>query len=252
MSGFYATIARYYDSEHYDKEEDLPLYGELADDADGRVLIIGSGTGRLALYLAGAGHHVHGIEIEGAMLDRARAKRDARHLQERLQFHLGDALTYRLDEKFDLAIIPYNTFMHFLDQAVQLKLLKRLREWLNEGARLVIDLPNAGDAFGSQDTDSVILERTFLEAETGHLVMQQSVSHLDRTEQLMEVTWFYDEITDDGTLKRTIVPVTVRYFFAAEITLLLGAAGFEVEDIYGDFDGSPFEDGCPRMIVVAR
>lgn len=116
----------------------------------------------------------------------------------------------------------------------------------------MIDLPNAGDAFGSQDTDSVILERTFLEAETGHLVMQQSVSHLDRTEQLMEVTWFYDEITDDGTLKRTIVPVTVRYFFAAEITLLLGAAGFEVEDIYGDFDGSPFEDGCPRMIVVAR
>ncbi len=251
MSSFYATISRYYDSEHYDKEEDLPFYSEIAPEEEGKVLVIGSGTGRLALYLAEVGHVVHGIEIEKAMLDRARAKVKASHLQDRLRFHAGDALTYALDEKFDLAIIPYNTFMHFLDQESQLKLLKRLRAWLNNGGQLVIDLPNAGEAFGSQDTDSIILERTFLEQETGHLVMQQSVSRLDRAEQVMEVTWFYDEITDDGTLKRTIVPVTVRYFFAAEITLLLQAAGFQVRAIYGDFDGSPFEDGCPRMIIVA-
>ncbi|MBE2181861.1 MAG: class I SAM-dependent methyltransferase [Anaerolineae bacterium] len=255
MSSFYATISRYYDSEHYDKEEDLPFYSDIAPEEGCKVLVIGSGTGRLALYLAEAGHTVHGIEIEKAMLDRAIAKRDAIGMQtDGLYFHSGDALTYPLSETFNLAIIPYNTFMHFLDQESQMKLLKRLRKWLNNGGdgRLVIDLPNAGEAFGSQDTDSVILERTFLEQETGHLVMQQSVSRLDRAEQVMEVTWFYDEITDDGTLKRTIVPVTVRYFFAAEITLLLQAAGFQIEAIYGDFDQSPFEDGCPRMIVVAR
>jgi hypothetical protein len=32
MTNFYATIARYYDSEHSDKTEDLVLYSELAEE----------------------------------------------------------------------------------------------------------------------------------------------------------------------------------------------------------------------------
>lgn len=254
-AGFYATIARYYDSEHHDKDEDLPLYSEVADEAGGSVLIIGSGTGRLMLHLAAEGHDVHGIEMESAMLDRARLKRDASPgLADRVTFHFADALDPKLkiDEKFSLVIIPYNTFMHFLTLETQLTLLKRAKSWLAEGGMIVIDLPNAGEAYSSLDSEAIILERTFLEHETGHLVMQQSVSRLDRTEQNMEISWIYDEINGDGVVQRTIVPVTVHYFFLSEITLLLQAAGFSVDTVYGDFDGSPFYDGCPRMIVLGR
>jgi SAM-dependent methyltransferase len=252
MPGFYATIARYYDSEHADKEEDIPFYSEIAASVDGPVLIIGSGTGRLALALAQQGRTVHGIEIEPAMLERARRKLAARPaLGERLTFQAGDALTARLEARFALVIVPYNTFMHFLTQEAQLALLGRLRGWLRPDGLIVLDLPNAGEAFASQDLDAVILERTFLEQETGHLVMQQSVSQLDRVEQEMTITWIYDEINEDGMVQRTVVPTTVHYFFRSEITLLLQAAGLKVEDVLGDFDGSPFGDGAPRMIVVA-
>ena len=34
--------------------------------------------------------------------------------------------------------------------------------------------------------------------------------------------------------------------------LLLTAAGLTLDEVYGDFDDSPFEDGAPRMIVIAR
>ena len=253
MTNFYATIARYYDSEHADKTEDMEFYSELAEEYGAPVLIIGSGTGRLMLHLAQEGHDVHGIEIEAAMLERAQNKRDAMpHLKDKLTFHHGDALKIPLDGKFKLAIIPYNTLMHFTTQEAQRTLLTRLRDWVEEGGALVIDLPNAGEAFGAPDTEAVTLERTFLEGETGHLVMQQSVSRIDRAEQLMQVTWIYDEIGDEGEVRRTMVPVLIRYFFLAELRLLLEVSGFEIAEVYGDFDGSPFEDGAPRMVVVAH
>jgi SAM-dependent methyltransferase len=223
MTNFYATIARYYDSEHVDKTEDMLLYSELAEEyaSDAPVLIVGSGTGRLMLHLAQEGFEVHGIEIEAAMLDRARHKRDsAPHLKDRLIFHHGDALKIELDQQFGLAIIPYNTLMHFTTPDAQRTLLKRLRGWVKAGGALVIDLPNAGEAFAAQDNEALTLERTFLEQESGHLVMQQSVSQIDRAEQLMQVTWIYDEIGDEGQLSRTVVPVLIRYFFRDELALM--------------------------------
>ncbi len=253
MSNFYATIARYYDSEHANQTDDLALYSELAEECGAPVLIVGSGTGRVALHLAQEGYAVHGIEIEPAMLERAQRKRDALpYLRDLVTFHQGDALKIALDQQFRLAIIPYNTLMHFHEQSIQQALLKRLRGWVAPGGALLIDLPNAGEAFAAPDTEALTLERTFLEQESGHLVMQQSVSRLDRAEQMMHVTWIYDEIGDEGELTRTVVPVLIRYFFLPEMRLLLEACGFEVDEVFGDFDRIPFEDGVPRMILVAK
>ena len=253
MTNFYATIARYYDSEHADKTEDMAFYSELAEEYGDPILIIGSGTGRIALHLAQEGYEVHGIEIEPAMLERAERKLTALpHLRDQVTFHAGDALKIPLDQQFKLAIIPYNTLMHFYQDDAQRVLIKRLRGWVERGGALMIDLPNAGEAFAAPDTEAVTLERTFLEQETGHLVMQQSVSVLDRVEQLMRVTWIYDEIGDEGELSRTVVPVLIRYFFYAEMQLLLEVCGFEVAEVFGDFDRSDFEDGAPRMIIVAK
>lgn len=252
MTDFYATIARYYDSEHHDKTEDLPFYSSLADEAGDPILIIGSGTGRLALHLARQGHTVHGIEIEPAMQARAQRKLDTLPaLKARVHLHTADARAFMPDATFKMAIIPYNTLMHFLELEDQQTLLKRVRGVLETGGLLVIDLPNAGEAFAAQDTEAVTLERTFIESETGHMIMQQSSSRLDRAEQVMYVTWIYDEIASDGALKRTVVPVQIHYFFFSELRLLLQTCGFDLEAVFGDFDGIPFEDGAPRMIVLA-
>jgi len=253
---FYGAIARYYDSEHHDKDEDFDYYLDLAGaalpHAADPLLIIGSGTGRLALHLAANGHTVHGIEIEPAMLERARRKLVTFAQRDRVTFHAGDALTIALKDRFGLVIIPYNTLMHFLTLDDQQALLKRVRGWLKPDGLLLIDLPNAGEAFAAQDTEAVTLERLFTDRETGHTVMQQSSSRLDRAEQRMAVTWLYDEITADGTLKRTVVPVVIRYFFLSEITLLLASCGLAIDGVMGDFDGSPFMDGAPRMLIIAK
>jgi SAM-dependent methyltransferase len=253
MSGFYAQIARYYDAENTDKNDDIPFYLDLAKEVGGPILDVGCGSGRVTFPLARAGYQVHGIDNERAMLERAEAiiARDA-NLKARVTLHEADAVTHTYPVKFGLTLLPYNCLMHFRDQEQQLALLKNLRACTKPDGLLVLDLPNAGDVYATEDTDAVVFERTFLEPETGHLVMQQSVSTLDRTAQILRVTWIYDEVTADGTLKRTFAPLTLYYFFYNELVLLLKLAGFEVEAVYGDLDGSDYEDGAPRMVVLAR
>lgn len=253
MPGFYATIARYYDAEHTDKTDDLQMYSQLVAEYGGPALDIGCGTGRVMFHLAQEGVEAHGIDNEEAMLERARLKLDMfPHLRGKLHFYHGDVLTFDLDQRFNLVLLSYNSLMHFHEQDTQIALLRRLREWVADDGLLVVDLPNAGDTFASQDSDNITLERTFIDSETGHLVMQQATSYLDRTTQLMRVNWIYDEIDGDGVLRRTLAPVIFRYFFYPEVCLLLQATGFAVEAVYGDPDLGPFEDGCERMIVFAR
>jgi SAM-dependent methyltransferase len=253
MSGFYATIARYYDSEHHDKDEDLPFYSDLLEDQGSPALIIGSGSGRVLFHLARQGYDVHGIEAETAMFERGLRKLAALpHIRKHITMSNQNVFDVQIEGRFKVGIIPYNTLMHFHEQDAQLALLKRLRTWIEPSGVLAIDLPNAGDVFGTLDNAAVTFERSFVDLETGHMVMQQSVSELDRTEQLMHVTWIYDEIDEDGVVKRTVAPVINRYFFFAELRLLLAASGFEEVLVYGDFDYSEFADGAPRMIVLAK
>jgi hypothetical protein len=52
-------------------------------------------------------------------------------------------------------------------------------------------------------------------------------------------------------VRRTLVPLTLRYTFAAEMDLLLARAGLRRLQFYGDYDQSPFVEGCARMVVLA-
>ncbi len=252
MPGFYATIARYYDAENTDKTDDIPLYLELAQAYGGPVMDIGCGTGRVMLPLAGAGYEAHGIDNEPRMLERGREIAKQAAFGDKMHFHEGDATTYDLDKKFKLMLVPYNGLMHFHEQKDQLALLKNLRKMTADDGLMVLDLPNAGEVFATQDTDSIIMERTFVEPVSGHIVMQQSVSYLDRTTQLLQVTWIYDEITDDGMVKRTFAPLLLYYYFYSEVKLLLQIAGFKVDAVYGDTDHGEFIEGCERMVIFAK
>jgi len=250
---FYVTIARYYDAEHQDKTDDLLMYNELAAEYGSPIFEVGAGTGRVMFHLAKAGYEVDGIDIEPAMLDRARQQADATpSLKKYLTFIQDDVLKYKTDKKYPLVLIPYNGLMHFHDQQQQLKVLSRLHDLIAADGLLVLDLPNPADAFAAQDSDAMIFEKTFLEPDSGHLVMQYSVSSLDRTDQLMRINWIYDEVSGDGTVKRTVAPVIFRFFFYSEVRLLLQLSGFTVEAVYGSPELDPYEDGCERMIIFAR
>ena len=253
MSAFYETVARYYDAEVGEKTDDLLMYSRLAEEYGEPIFDVGCGTGRVLLHLAQEGYTVHGIDDSPSMLNRLNNKLQAMpHLQEFISYTQGDVLTFETDERYKMVLLTYNALMHFHLQSTQIQLLENLRKIMADNGLLVLDLPNAGETFATQETDAILLDREFIEPETGHLVMLQSQSYLDRTTQLLHVTWIYDEIEGDGNLKRFRVPHVLRYYFFPEIKLLLERCGFEITSVYGGTDEEPFEDGAERMIIYAN
>src|SRR6187399_3378698 len=88
-----AALARLYDLDLQDDPGDLDLYLALADRADGAILELAAGTGRLAVPLAVAGHPVTAVDLDPAMLERARTRRDAAGLgDDRLRLVEADLL----------------------------------------------------------------------------------------------------------------------------------------------------------------
>src|ERR1035437_7071871 len=69
-----AALARLYDGDVLDYQDDLDLYLALAARTGGPILELGSGSGRLAVPLAEAGYEVTAVDLDGAMLDRVRAR----------------------------------------------------------------------------------------------------------------------------------------------------------------------------------
>lgn len=251
-AAFYNTIARYYDGENENKVDDLPLYSEMAEEYGGPILDVGCGTGRISLHLAGEGHHVEGIDYSDAMLERGLRKLKGRaDVRDRVHFFRGDAGKFAFPQRFGLVLLAYNCLLQLTTQAEQMALLRHLRGALTPNGVMVMDLPNAGEAYAGLDDGSVTLERSFLDPDSGNLVMQQSVSALNRIAQTQDIQWIYDEIMPDGVLKRTLAPLTLRYVFPAELDLMLELVGLQVLERYGDYEGGPFTEGCDRLIVVA-
>ncbi|GAB1421747.1 class I SAM-dependent methyltransferase [Anaerolineales bacterium] len=250
---YYHQIARFYDAEHNHKTDDLILYSELAAEYGEPILDIGCGTGRVLIHLAQENYKVHGIDYSPAMLDRLEIKlKSFPHLREYISCEQADILHVQHDQTYPLILLTYNMLMHFHKAEHQKLLLEQVRQWIRPDGLMVIDLPNAGEVFASQNTDAIILDDTFIDTESGNSILLQSHNMLDRTTQILQVRWIYDELQEDGLIKRTIVPNSLRYFFLSELSWLLKACGFRVAEVYGDTDGAPFEDGCPRMIIYAR
>src|SRR4051794_35864040 len=109
----YRAIADYYDAEYEARDmlaQDVPFFlGQLPKKRQS-ILELAVGTGRAAIPLAQAGHHVVGVDYDAQMIAIAKRKRESVGLSERqLKLMRQDVLRLDLGEKFDWITIFFNT-----------------------------------------------------------------------------------------------------------------------------------------------
>lgn len=246
----YEILARFYDLENADRVEDLALWASLAQETGDPVLELGCGSGRVALHLAREGNTVVGVDSSPAMLELAknRLARNAKTASH-VQFLLDDFTRLNLARTFPLILLPFNTFAHLLERADWTAALRVISSHLDPRGQVALELPNPVSLW-PQPQDGLVLEQTFRDEERGVTIQQFSSLRVDRIAQQGRITWLYDEIDSQGLVRRTVVPMTLRYFLPEEIHSLLSQAGLRMIHLWGDYSRNPLEDTSPTMIVV--
>ncbi len=247
-------LARYYDLEHADYVDDLAMHAGFAQATSpgAGVLELACGTGRCLLPLAGAGHEVSGLDVSPAMLAVARKGAADAGLAERVHLVHGDMRDFALGRSYGYVFIALNSLMHLQTQAEQGAAIACAGRHLTADGRLLIDLFNPDVALPEPVTEGQLYLHCLKTLPQGAYLLHFQSPSVDRARQRISMANYYDEIAADGTVKRHVAPFTLRYLTAAELDLLIPAAGLALEGLYGSYDLDPFDTGSPRLIVVAR
>ena len=246
-------IAQYYDLLYEDRLEDIPMWQDLAEAAKGPILELGCGTGRILLPLLQAGYQVDGIDIADVALAACRAKIKAGGFEKQSQVYQADMRNLVLSQKaYALIFSPINTFMHNLNQDDQLATLQAIYQHLKPGGLVVLDLYHPQPQLLAEADGRLQFVEEFSDQLTGNTVQWYSTRHLDLSEQIQDVTFMLDEIGLDSQVRRQSISFSMRYLHRFEVELLLKICQFQVRDVWGDYDMSPFNKQSPRMIYLAE
>lgn len=253
-STMYEQIADYYDLTHADLSADIPFVRALAKAAQGPVLELGCGSGRLLLPLAQAGIPVTGLDNSPAMLKRARARLQSASAAARQQvtLHKGDMTAFQLDHYFALILIPYNTFLH-CDSKQATAVLQCIQAHLQEDGRLFIDLANPFALANTPEDHLLSLEGSYRDPQTGDHILQFGANRLDTVAQTLHTTWMYDRsAAGGGPVQRTVAEAVYHYRYPHQWELLLHEIGFKQITFLGDYNESAFSEESDRLLVLAQ
>jgi SAM-dependent methyltransferase len=235
---------------------DTEFYLACAQEAGGKVLELGCGTGRVLIPLAVAGFGVIGLDLSEHMLARCRAKLEAESSEVRARVRLvqGDMRDFAFDERFALITTPFRPFQHLLEPADQLACLRCANQHLAPGGRLVLDLfqPNPLMLAGEQHMEETVDFADVPMPDGGTFTCSHRIAAFHRARQYNDVEMIYDVTRPSGEAKRLVHAFPFRYFFRYEVEHLLARSGFHIVAEFGDFDRSALGDGSPEMIFIAE
>jgi ubiquinone/menaquinone biosynthesis C-methylase UbiE len=233
---------------------DVARYVELAGQHGSPILEICCGTGRVAMPLAAAGHHVTGVDLSAAQLEQFRANlaRVGQGLDQRLQLVLQDATRLDLaDQRFKLAICAFNSLPCIADFNGQRQALRAIAAHLEPGGVLVLDIVNPLRLKIEGDP----VPKPFFTRRNPHngrtYTRFAMVGPFDEQHRQQLHGW-YDEIDEAGHVLRRPYAVTWRPIFRHEIELMLTEAGFDLLCIEGGHQGEPYTAQSPRMFIQAQ
>ncbi|HEX8862897.1 MAG TPA: class I SAM-dependent methyltransferase [Actinomycetes bacterium] len=219
-------------AEHYDEwsagmTADIGFYVGLARQADGPLVELAVGNGRVAIPVALAtGRRVIGIDTSPAMLAQARAR--AAEAGVGLDLREADMRDLALEEPAALIYCPFRALLHLPTWADRRRTFERVAASLRQGGRF------AWNAFAF---DHRIAAR--LDGRPQREPLPHTVRYAVADNRV--------DIVRDGGATSSLWWATRNEWLG-----LLDVSGLELEALHGGFGGEPFSDDSQEYVFVAR
>lgn len=227
MSSWYDAWADRYRGWGTESVADVPFYVGLAHEADGPLVELAIGDGRVAIPVAQAtGERVIGIDASPAMLAQARVRASEEEVE--LDLREGDMREFTLDEPAGLIYCPGRSLLHLPTWVDRRRCFERVAAALRPGGRFAWNAfafdHHVASAIDGQHRDTPLPHTTYYSVGDNRV----------------------DIALDDGG--------TGSLWWATknEWLGLLDVASLQLEALYGGFAGEPLDDSSTEYVVVAR
>ena len=206
---------------------DVPFYVELAREAEGPIVELAVGTGRVAIPVAReTRRRVVGIDSSPAMLAQAGANASAAGVE--LDLREGDMRELELEKPAALIYCPFRSLLHLPTWADRRRTFERVTASLRPGGRF------AWNAFALDHQIAARLDHRHQEDPVPHTIRYAVGDNR------------IDIVLDDGGTS------SLWWATKNEWLGLIDVAGLEIEALYGDFVRSRLDDESREYVFVTR
>jgi SAM-dependent methyltransferase len=231
MSSWYDSWADRYAGWSTGVTADVPFYVGLAREADGPLVELAVGNGRVAIPVAQAtGRRVVGIDSSPAMLAQARLRAAEEGVE--LDLREGDIQELEIEEPAALIYCPGRSLLHLPTWADRRRCFERVAVSLRPNGRF------AWNAFAFDHQIASAIDGQHADTSPG-LPVPHTI-HYSVSDNRVDMT-----LDDGGT-------GSLWWATKNEWLGLLDVAGLRLEALYGGFAGEPLHDNSPEYVFVAR
>ena len=210
----------------------IDLLVELA--GDGPALELGIGTGRIALPLLERGVPVQGIDASEGMISKLRAKPHGPEIE----VLVGSFADFKLDQRFKLIYVVFNTFFALLSQEEQVHCFKSVRDHLSDDGVFLIEV-------FFPDVKRFIDHQTLRVVDIAENESRLDVSQHDPLAQ--QITAQHIILSPEGT---RLYPVKLRYAWPSELDLMAQLAGLSLHHRWGSWKKDEFTKESTKHVSV--
>ncbi len=241
---FFDETAAFYDAIYEPQAiEDVEFYVDRARAAEGPVLEVACGTGRVYLELLAAGVDADGFDGAPETLAKLRTRANEQGLDPSVW--QADMRSFEVDREYALIIVPFRSFLHLLEIVDQQAALRQFQEALSPDGELIVAVfaPNFEvicETYGEWNERSI-------EHDGEEFTVRDRSTFADEVEQIVETTREVrgpdDEVVARGQFELKLLP-------KREFELLLETSPFETYEVYGEFDLERLESTSQEMVWV--
>ena len=207
-----------------------------------KVLEIGIGNGRLINLLHELVDIYDGIDFSSELVNYCTEKYNYRNVN----IYNQDLKKSSLNDKYDLIILPFNVINNFYSEKDIADALNNIKKMCNENTIVVIDTINP-------KINDLIDRKEFIKTNLFYINGQLVSVFENKIFDNVNCTCIYGKryINENGkVLKESVLPN--RIFFYTELMLLLKHYGFDIIDIYGDYNFEQISNWSRKQILVIR
>jgi len=200
---------------------------------DSQILDIGCGQGRHLSIFAEKQFHITGIDLSPVLLRIAKEN----HINNSFaHFIQADMRQLPLKSKFDLILNLFTSFGYFENDEENLSVLRQIHSLLKKSGNFVFDYFN-----------SDFVKKNLIPShkeEIGKIIVEQ--------ERYIEDSRIKKKInlTRDG--EKTTYFESVKLYSPDEIYEMLRSVNLKINKIFGNYDGSAFNQESPRLLVFGE